>query len=111
MYQRAFGNDRNYLEEVQAGRRVKVRFGCSSDMWTKVERWKYGTHQVRDVRKSLERQVGVSLISCVLAEGHPLYSKLYINQKKKINGEDGFQAVIVPFQLQRCLTVNSCEYV
>ena len=50
-----FDNDKKYLEEVQAGWRVQVRFECSSDMWTKVEGKNYGAHQVRDVRNGLER--------------------------------------------------------
>jgi hypothetical protein len=33
MYQRALGKERSYLEEVQAGSRVKVRLEFSSDMW------------------------------------------------------------------------------
>ena len=33
MHQRAFSEGRNYLEEVQAGLRVQVRFEFSSDMW------------------------------------------------------------------------------
>ena len=61
------------------------------------------------MRKRLERQVGVSLISCVLAERFPLQSQLKI--KTRVNVKDSFKHVIIPFQLQQCLTVNSCEYV